>query len=61
MEFKNCKEMTNAELRLYQKALEDEDEVIKAEISDRFKKLDEMDVEYQKVENELNNRRNIKR
>ena len=53
--------MTNAELRLYQKALEDEDEVIKAEISDRFKKLDEMDVEYQKVENELNNRRNIKR
>ena len=61
MEFKNCKEMTNAELRLYQKALEDEYEVIKAEISDRFKKLDEMDVEYQKVENELNNRRNIKR
>ena len=61
MEFKNCKEMTNAELRLYQKALEDEDEVIKAEISGRFKKLDEMDVEYQKVENELNNRRNIKR
>ena len=61
MEFKNCKEMTNAELRLYQKALEDEYEVIKAEISDRFKKLDEMDIEYKKVENELNNRRNIKR
>jgi len=60
MEIKNVKNMTNSELRLYQKALEDEYEVVKAKISELFKELDTMDMAYNKVEAELNNRKNIK-
>ena len=60
MEIKDIKNMTNSELRLYQKALEDEYEVVKAKISELFKELDTMDMAYNKVEAELNNRKNIK-
>ena len=60
MEYKDCKNLTNAELRLYQKALEDEYEMVKKQISDLFSTLDKMDAEYNKVERELNKRRNIK-
>ena len=52
--------MTNSELRLYQKSLEDEYEVIKAKISEHFKMLDTLDVIYNNVEHELNNRKNMK-
>jgi len=60
MEIKNVKNMTNSELRLYQKALEDEYEVVKAKISELFKELDTMDMAYNKVEAELNNRKTVK-
>lgn len=60
MEIKDIKNMTNSELRLYQKALEDEYEVVKAKISELFKELDTMDMAYNKVEAELNNRKTIK-
>ena len=57
---KDIKNMTNAELRLYQKSLEDEYEVIKTKISEHFKTLDKLDVIYNNVEHELNNRKNMK-
>jgi hypothetical protein len=60
MEYKDCKNLSNAELRLYQKALEDEYEVVKRKISDLFKTLDKMDIEYNKVNAELNQRRSMK-
>lgn len=60
MEVKNVRNMTNSELRLYQKALEDEYEVVKAKIAELFKELDTMDVTYNKVEAELNNRKLVK-
>lgn len=60
MEIKDIKNMTNSELRLYQKSLEDEYEVVKAKISELFKELDTMDMAYNKVEAELNNRKTIK-
>lgn len=56
----DCKKASNSELRLYQETLKNEYEVIKQQIQDMFKKLDELDVEYNKVENELNNRRNMR-
>ena len=49
--------MSNAEIRLYQENLKNEYEVIKAEIAERFKILDEMDREYNKAEAELNKRK----
>lgn len=60
MEVKNVRNMTNSELRLYQKALEDEYEVVKVKIAELFKELDAMDVTYNKVESELNNRKLVK-
>ncbi len=60
MEIKDIKNMTNAELRLYQKSLENEYETIKAKISEHFKTLDKLDVIYNNVEHELNNRKNMK-
>ena len=60
MEIKDVKNMTNSELRLYQKSLEDEYEVVKAKISELFKELDTMDMAYNKIEAELNNRKTVK-
>lgn len=60
MEYKDCKNLTNAELRLYKKELEDRYEVLKKEINDLFQTMDRMDIEYNKVEAELNKRRNVK-
>ena len=56
----DCKNASNSELRLYQESLKNKYEVIKQEIQDKFKELDELDIEYNKVENELNNRRNMR-
>lgn len=61
MDYKDCKNLSNAEIRIYQENLKNEYEVIKAEIAERFKLLDEMDREYNKAEAELNNRRKIVR
>lgn len=60
MTYQNPKELSNAELRLYQEDLKNEFEAIKKEIMDKFKLLDELDAEYTKTEAEMNNRRNIK-
>ncbi len=60
MDYKDPKELTNAELRLYQEDLKNEFEMVKKEISDKFEKLDELDREYIKTESEMNKRRNIK-
>ena len=57
MDFQDCKNMSNAEIRLYQENLKNKYEVIKAEIAERFKILDEMDREYNKAEAELNKRK----
>ena len=55
---KDLKNLSNSELRIYQEQLTNEYEVIKNEIAAKFKKLDEMDAEYNKVEAELNRRKN---
>lgn len=54
---KDFSEMSNSEIKLYQKTLENEYETIKKEIGDKLKKLDEMDVEYNKATAELNKRK----
>jgi hypothetical protein len=61
MEYKDCKNLSNAELRIYQENLKNEFETVKAEIAERFKMLDEMDIEYKKAEAELNKRRMVVR
>lgn len=60
MDYKDPKELTNAELRLYQEDLKNEFDSVKREIMEKFKTLDELDAEYTKTEAEMNNRRNIK-
>lgn len=60
MEKQDIKNMSNAELRLYKKSLEDQYEVVKKQINDLYEELDKMDIEYNKVESELNNRQNRK-
>jgi hypothetical protein len=54
---KDCKNMSNNELKLYKLTLENEYEAIKAKIADLEKKLDELDREYIKAENEEKIRR----
>ena len=54
----DLKNLSNSELRIYQEQLRNKYEVVKNEIAARFKKLDEMDSEYNKVEAELNRRKN---
>lgn len=56
MEFENYKEMSNAEIKVYQETLKNEYEAIKHQISLLCNKLDEMDVEWNKVEAELSRR-----
>lgn len=58
MEFENYKEMSNAEIKVYQETLKNEYEAIKHQISLLCNKLDEMDVEWNKVEAELSRRQN---
>ena len=56
MEFENYKEMSNTEIKVYQETLKNEYEAIKHQISLLCNKLDEMDVEWNKVEAELSRR-----
>jgi hypothetical protein len=54
---KDCKNMSNNELKLYKLALENEYEAIKAKIVALEKQLDELDREYNKAETEEKIRR----
>ena len=54
---KDCKTLSNNELKLYKLALENEYEAIKAKIASLEEQLDTLDREYIKVENEEKIRR----
>ena len=54
---KNCKNMSNNELKLYKLSLENEYEAVKAKIATLEEQLDELDREYVKAENEEKIRR----
>ena len=54
---KDIKNMSNNELKLYKLSLENEYEAIKSKIKNLDEKLDSLDREYIKVENEENIRR----
>jgi len=54
---KDCKTLSNNELKLYKLALENEYEAIKAKIASLEEQLDALDREYAKAENEEKIRR----
>jgi uncharacterized protein involved in exopolysaccharide biosynthesis len=54
---KNCKNLSNNELKLYKLSLENEYEAIKAKIAALEEELDKLDREYEKAENEEKIRR----
>jgi len=54
---KDCKNMSNNELKLYKLSLENEYEAIKAKISALEEELDKLDRAYIKIENEEKIRR----
>ena len=54
---KNCKNMSNNELKLYKLSLENEYETVKAKIAALEGQLDNLDKEYVKAENEEKIRR----
>ena len=55
----NFKEMSNSELALQKKKLEDEYDAVKAEIQKKLDKLSELETEYNNLVTEMNNRGNI--
>lgn len=57
MVHKDCKNMSNNELKLYKLSLENEYEAIKAKIVALEEQLDELDREYNKAETEEKIRR----
>ena len=54
---KDCKNMSNNELKLYKLSLENEYEAVKAKIAALEQQLDDLDREYVKAENEEKIRR----
>lgn len=54
---KNCKNLSNNELKLYKLSLENEYEAVKAKIAKLEEELDKLDREYEKAENEEKIRR----
>jgi hypothetical protein len=58
MEFKNYKTLSNAELNLYLKTLENEFEHLKVEIEEKCKYLESLDKEYGRAMFELDSRKN---
>lgn len=54
---KDCKKLSNNELKLYKITLENEYEAVKAKIAELEKQLDDLDREYIKAENEEKIRR----
>ena len=57
MVVKDCKNMSNNELKLYKLSLENEYEAVKAKIAALEQQLDDLDREYVKAENEEKIRR----
>ena len=57
MTVKDCKKLSNNELKLYKLSLENEYEAVKAKIASLEEQLDGLDREYIKVENEEKIRR----
>ena len=53
MEFKDCKTLSNQELKLYKTELENIYEKTKSEIKEKLEFLDTLDDEYNNVENEI--------
>lgn len=53
-------ELTNAELREYMDTLNNEYEVVKKEIMERVNRLDELDLEWNKCQNEINKRKSTR-
>ncbi len=53
-------ELTNAELRGYMDTLNNEYEVVKKEIMERVNRLDELDLEWNKCQNEINKRKSTR-
>ena len=53
MEEKNLKEMSNSDIELYKKTLENEFDFIKSEINSRIDKLNEIEQRYLNAEKEL--------
>lgn len=54
---KDCKTLSNNELKLYKLSLENEYEAVKAKIAALEEELDKLDLEYNKAENEEKIRR----
>lgn len=54
---RDCKKMTNNELKLYKLSLENEFEAVKSQINELEDRLDELDREYVKAEREEETRR----
>ena len=54
---KDCKNLSNNELKLYKLSLENEYEAVKAKIMALEEELDKLDREYEKAENEEKIRR----
>jgi hypothetical protein len=54
---RDCKNMSNNELKLYKLSLENEYEAVKAKIVKLEEELDKLDREYEKAENEEKIRR----
>lgn len=58
MEFKDCKNLRNNDIKLYMIDLQNEYDKVKREIKEKIEYLDTLDREYNKAENEINLRRN---
>ena len=53
MEFKNVKELSNSEIKLYRETLKNEFDVLKYKIKEMCDELQKIDSEYNKAESEL--------
>ena len=58
LEFKDCKNLRNNDIKLYMIDLQNEYDKVKREIKEKIEYLDTLDREYNKAENEINLRRN---
>lgn len=59
MVFKNCKELSNAEISLYKTELENEFNALRDKINAMCDDLDKIEKEYNNAENELSIRKGI--
>ena len=61
MEFKDVKTLTNSEIGLYKKTLENEFDISKVRIEELCKYLEKLDKEFNKADNEIKSRQNLKK